>query len=127
MKETIMTTKSWMKPGLIILVAAFSLNAMPLEADVVTKPRPVGGIPAVCEHVTYPDFAMEMGMEGNVILRFRVDEFGNVSNIQVIQSGGYLLDEAVMAAVSRSEWIPATHNNKSFSVLFQLPFNFSID
>ena len=122
-----MTTKAWMKSGLIILATVLVLNAMPMEADIVSRPQPVGGISAVREHVTYPDLAMDMGLEGNVILRFRVDEFGSVSNIQVIQSGGYLLDEAAMAAVSRTEWIPASHNNQNYSVLFQLPFKFSIE
>ena len=124
MKETIM--KAWMKSGLIVLAAALALNANPMEAEIVTMPH-VGGIPAVCEHVNYPDLAMGMSMEGNVILRFRVDELGNVSNIQVIQSGGYLLDEAAMAAISRTEWIPASHNSQNFSVLFQLPFKFCLD
>ncbi|MBC8375042.1 MAG: energy transducer TonB [FCB group bacterium] len=119
--------KAWMKSGLIILASALVLNALPMEAEIVTRPQPVGGIPAVCEQVIYPDLAVDMGLEGNVTLRFRVDEFGNVSNIQVIRSGGYLLDEAAMAAVSRTEWIPASHNNQNYSVLFQLPFKFCLD
>jgi len=119
--------KAWMKSGLIILAAALVLNANPMEAEIVTMPQPVGGIPAVCERVNYPDLAMDMGMEGNVVLRFRVDELGNVSNIQVIQSGGYLLDGAAMATISRTEWIPASHNSQNFSVLFQLPFKFCLD
>ena len=119
--------KTWMKSGLIILAAALALNANPMEANAITLPQPVGGIPAVCKHVIYPDLAMELGLEGNVTLRFMVDEFGNVSNIQIIQSGGYLLDEAAMAAVTRTEWIPATRNNENYSVLFQLPFKFCID
>ena len=122
-----MTTKVWMKSGLIILATALALNAMPMEAQVITNPRPVGGIPAVREHVIYPDLAMDIGLEGNVTLRFRVDKFGNVSNIQIIQSGGFLLDEAAMAAVSRTEWLPASQNNQNYSVLFQLPFKFSIE
>ncbi len=122
-----MTTKAWMKSGLILLATALALDASPMEADIVTRPRPVGGIPAVCEHLTYPELALDMGIEGKVILRFRVDEFGNISNIQVIQSGGHLLDEAAMAAVSRTDWIPASHNDQNYSVLFQLPFQFCID
>lgn len=122
-----MTKQAWIKTGLIILAAAISLNAKPMQAEIVTMPRPVGGIPAVCEQVNYPDLAMDMGIEGRVVLRFRVDEFGNVSNIQVIQSGGYLLDQAAMAAVTRAEWTPATHNSQAFSVLFQLPFKFCLD
>lgn len=117
----------WMKSGLTILAAALALNANPMEGDILTQPQPVGGIPAVCNHVSYPDLAMDLGMEGNVVLRFRIDEHGNVSNIQIIQSGGYLLDEAAMAAVTSTEWIPAKRNHESYSVLFQLPFKFSID
>lgn len=118
--------KSWMKSGLFVLASALVLNANPMEADVITKPQPIGGIPSMCEHVTYPDLAMDLGQEGRVILRFKVDEFGNVSNIQVIQSGGFLLDQAAMAAVTSTEWIPASRNHQNYSVLFQLPFNFCI-
>ena len=116
-----------MKSGLIILAAALVLNANPMEANAITLPQPVGGIPAVCKHVIYPELAMDLGLEGNVTLRFRVDEFGNVSNIQIIQSGGHLLDEAAMAAVTCMEWIPATKNNQNLSVLFELPFKFCIN
>ena len=120
-----MTT--WMKSGLIILASALVSNANPMKTDVLSKPQPLGGIPAMCKHLIYPEHAMDLGLEGNVVLRFKVDELGNVSNIQIIQSGGYLLDEAAMAAVTRTEWIPATQNNQSYSVLFQLPFKFCID
>jgi len=122
-----MTTKRWIQSGLVILASTLSLNAFPMQSEIVTMPRPVGGIPAVCEQVTYPDLAMDMGIEGRVVLRFRVDEYGQVSDIQVIQSGGYLLDQAAMAAVQRAEWLPATHNSQAFSVLFQLPFKFCLD
>lgn len=119
--------KILMKSGLLILAGTLSTTAMPLEAKIVTMPQPIGGIPALCELVTYPDQAICMGMEGNVLLRFRIDEYGNVSNIQVIRSGGYLFDQAAIAAVSRTEWIPASHNSKNYAVLYQLPFQFHLE
>lgn len=122
-----MRTKTWMKSGLITLAAALTVYANPPESHIVTLPRPIGGIPSISEHVTYPDLALDLGIEGNVILRFRVDKNGAVSNIQIIQSGGYLLDQAAMAAVSSTDWIPAYHNQQAYSVLFQLPFTFSIE
>jgi len=122
-----MRTNAWMKSGLITLAAALSLYANPPESHIVTEPRPVGGIPSISEHVTYPALAMDLGIEGNVILRFKVDKNGSVSNIQIIQSGGYLLDQAAMAAVSSTDWFPAYHDQQPYSVLFQLPFTFSIE
>lgn len=122
-----MTTKTWLKSGLIILAVTLQVTAMPMDAEVITSPHPAGGSPPMCEIVQYPDLALDMGIEGQVVLRFRVNEYGSVSNIQIIQSGGYLLDEAAIAAVCCAQWAPARYNDKPFSVLFQLPFKFCLN
>jgi len=119
--------KKLMKAGLIILAGTITSYAMPIESRIITKPQAVGGVPAVCALTTYPDMAMDMGIEGNVVLQFRIDESGRVSNIQVIQSGGMLFDQAAIAAVLQVEWLPATHNSHPFTVLYQLPFKFCLD
>jgi len=122
-----MTRREWLSSGLIILAFTLSVNARPMDAELITSPHPAGGSLPVSEIVQYPDMALDMGIEGQVILRFRINEYGSVSDIQIIQSGGYLLDEAAIAAVCCAEWAPARYNDKPYSVLFQLPFKFCLN
>ena len=110
--------------GLITLASCLSLNANPISSRVITLPCPEGGIEALCSQVHYPEFAQESRLEGSVVLRFRVDEFGTISSIVVVRSGGYCFDQAAISAVKSTHWIPATHNSQNISVLFELPFRF---
>lgn len=64
------------------------------------------------EHFVYPPLARHHGWEGEVVLLFRVEADGTLSDIQVAQSSGYtLLDNAAVAslrAIERLEFAPGT-------------------
>jgi TonB family protein len=61
-----------------------------------------------CPAVGYPERARRDRLEGVVELSFVIDETGAVTGIEVRESGGAVFDEAVIDAVGRWRWDPAT-------------------
>ncbi|NQV16775.1 energy transducer TonB [bacterium] len=108
----------------IILVAGASAN--PRDITGVTPPRPVGGMQAIINQAQYPLSASENRMEGQLVLSFRVDQRGNVSHIIVVESGGEIFNEAAIAAVRNTTWIPASYNAQSIPIRYELPFRYTI-
>ncbi len=48
----------------------------------------------ISAYIEYPLMARKMGWEGTVVVKFTIDEFGNILHIEVVESSGYsLLDE----------------------------------
>jgi TonB family protein len=69
----------------------------------VTPPlRVSGAVPG------YPETARERGLEGTPIVELWVSETGDVINAAVVESAGPLLDNALLAAVQRWRFKPAT-------------------
>jgi len=120
-----MTKASLTKISLITLIAAMSLNAKPMLNNSATLPSPVGGIKAVQQQTQYPLWAMAQNIESSVLLSFRVNENGSVSDMQVVRSGGSIFDESAISAVMNTEWIPASQNDRNVSTVFELPFEFT--
>ncbi len=114
--------------AMIVLVLSLA-TMVSAEAPVVgnagiTPPQPVGGIQAISDVAEYPKLAIETKFERSVVLRFRVDRTGNISNIIVVSSGGNSFDESAISAVKSVEWIPATINDRNVDINYELPFKF---
>jgi TonB family protein len=69
----------------------------------VTPPRRLSGrTPA------YPTEALAPGLEGCPVVELWVSEVGDVINSAVVESAGAILDNALLSAVSRWRFVPAT-------------------
>ena len=69
----------------------------------VTPPRRISGrIPA------YPDEGVAPGLEGTPVVEVWVSELGDVINAAIVESAGTILDNALLSAVSRWRFAPAT-------------------
>jgi protein TonB len=68
----------------------------------VTAPVRVSGQPA-----PYPDAARRRGLRGTVTIDMIVDETGAPTELQVVESAGPVLDEAVLKAVGAWRFEPA--------------------
>jgi TonB family protein len=53
--------------------------------------------------VRYPRIAEAMGLEGMVVVRFRIDRDGRAREVRVIQGVDEVLDDAAVAAVRAAE------------------------
>lgn len=79
------------------------------------------------ENKQYPQSAIDMGIEGRVILRFVIDEEGMINNIQVVRGVHPDLDkEALRVAKLMSKWTPGEINGKKVKVYHTLPVAFRL-
>jgi protein TonB len=75
---------------------------VPFGPDVTPPRRLSGRIPA------YPEEALAPGLEGSPVVEVWVSELGDVINAAVVESAGAVLDNALLSAVSRWRFAPAT-------------------
>ncbi len=93
---------------IIILVTAMTAVAAPMM-NYTSAPEPVRGIEALKQNTEYPKIPAPLREEGLVVVKFRVDVIGNVSDIQ---------------AVRKTDWNPAMQNGRAIAVTYLLPLEF---
>lgn len=87
------------------------------------------GIKGIYSHILrnlkYPPNALKRGVQGNVMLRFVVDESGTIKETEVIQSVDPELDaEAIRVVKSLKRWVPGYKDGNPLKVEYQFPFTF---
>ncbi|MFK7806243.1 MAG: TonB family protein [Saprospiraceae bacterium] len=86
----------------------------------------------IYSNVKYPKEAQEAGVEGMVVVRFVIDQNGNVIQPEIIRSKSHGLDEAVLDVVDEmmnmeEKWIPGKQRGKKVKVAYNLPVKFKLD
>ncbi len=77
--------------------------------------------------VIYPTIAQENGIQGRVILSFRIGADGSLTDIKVLRSVDPSLDkEAVRVVSSSPKWTPGKQHNKTVPVRYTFPVNFTL-
>ena len=85
-------------------------------------PEIIGGPEAI--RLEYPDFERRAGIEGRVVVRFVVDEQGDIAESEVLRGVGPGLDAAALAALHRLRFTPARQNGQPARVRMTLTFRF---
>ena len=76
-------------------------------------------------NVSYPQEAVDRGIEGKSYVQFVINKDGTVSNVKVTKSAHPLLDaEAVRVVREMPAWAPGKIHNRGVSSYFSLPVNF---
>ena len=82
----------------------------------------------VNSHVKYPEIALEQELQGTVVLRFKVDKDGSVSDVMVKKSLSRECDQAAIKTVrSLPRFIPAKSQGHPVPVWYTLPVRFKIN
>lgn len=90
-----------------------------------------GGKPALNaylkKNLSYPQIAIDNGIQGNVMVKFVVFRDGHVGDVQVIRPVDPSLDQEAIRVVSHMpNWVPAEQRNKACNSYFTLPVNFRL-
>ncbi|MCC6369389.1 MAG: TonB family protein [Bacteroidia bacterium] len=99
--------------------------------SVDSQPEYDGGLKAlynfVGSHLKYPEPASDAGRGGTVYVRFVVSESGQVTNLVLLNSMGFGMDEEALRVVSIIPKFktPAKVNGQPVKTYFQLPIKFS--
>jgi len=76
-------------------------------------------------NLRYPPQAVEMDIEGMVVVQFVVDKKGNINDIKIIKPlGGGCDEESVRIVKAMPKWKPGKQRGKSVNVRFNLPIRF---
>ena len=78
-------------------------------------------------HPAYPLIARKKGWEGRVLIQAEIDREGNVSEIKVLESSGFMvLDNASLETLKKWKFTPAKIGNKFVDDTVNIPVKFLI-
>ena len=81
----------------------------------------------IAKNTVYPEIAIEQGLQGTVILRFKVDVDGSVSTVSMKKSLSRECDKAAMDVFRKlPKFTPAKTNGHPVPVWFTMPVKFAI-
>jgi protein TonB len=96
-----------------------------LTAEVM--PEPVGGLKAIMDKIIYPYQAKKDKIQGVVKIKTFIDEYGDVTNAEVVQGIGHGCDEAARTAVFYARFKPGLVKGKPVKVQMIIPIDFKLD
>ena len=68
-----------------------------------------------------------LGNNNKIMVRFKIDNTGNIVNVEARGPHPDLEAEAIRAVASLPKMIPGEHNGKKVAVLYALPIIFELD
>jgi len=102
-------------------------------SSVDTKPEFLGGQSAlrmyIAINVSYPQYARENGIQGDVYINFVVDEKGEMDGVYVYKGVDPIIDKEALKVISGMDlkWKPGILDGKKVKVLFTIPVTFKLD
>ncbi|MDH3421474.1 MAG: TonB family protein [Gemmatimonadota bacterium] len=104
--------------GLAAVIAAVGCTT---ERE-IEQPTPLFGDAPI----EYPLQMWDQDMEGETVLRVRVDVVGDVDSVEVLESSGYAsFDSAAVAGARELRFTPARRDGKRITVWAEVPVHFS--
>ena len=80
------------------------------------------------ENLKYPTVPTENGIQGRVIVLFKVEADGSLTDVRIGGSVDPSIDrEALRLVKAMPKWIPGKQDGKPVPVKFQLPITFSLN
>jgi TonB family protein len=115
----------WIQPALILVVTSLLPQSVRI-GNVPTIPNGILNPPALIASpaAEYTEKALQLGIQGNVIVEAAFDIDGNFSVLRIVQALGYGLDENALAALKQWQFTPAYRNGDRVPVIarIEIPF-----
>ena len=107
-----------------ILIMGHSFSQSYTPAHPYSEPKLLQDF--LCSEVTYPDKALQQGIEGKVVLAFIVEKDGSVSQVRVKESAGPELDAEARRLFSLLLWEPAGSFGQPVASENEFPIKFDL-
>ena len=104
----------------------FGLFVYDLPDDPEVMPTPIGGMKAIAEHVVYPETAKINKLEGKVLVKVLIDENGNVTSTEILESLSSECDKAAVDAIKKVKFNPAIKDGKKIKSEVVIPIHFKL-
>ncbi len=99
----------------------------PITPAIVTQKPPINAAYLHNPKPRYPKLSRRLGEQGKVMLRVKVNQSGNVEQIQINTSSGFArLDTAAQNTVQNWSFIPAQRNGQAISDWVMVPIVFNL-
>ncbi len=80
------------------------------------------------DNIRYPSEARQAGIEGKVFVQFVVDEYGEITQTEILKGIGEACDQEALRVLQESpEWLPGTTDGQAVNVRMVLPITFKLD
>lgn len=89
-------------------------------------PEPAGGMNTIMKKLIYPESAKEDKIQGTVKIKAFIDEYGEVTQDEVVQGIGHGCDEAAKIAVYYTKFTPGLIKGKPVKVQVVIPIEFKL-
>jgi len=93
----------------------------------LTPPKLINGIRNLQKQINYPMEARKNNIEGRIFVRFILDEEGNVTDPETINTLGYGIDEEVLRVIKLAKFEPATIDGNPIKIEMKMPLFFSLN
>lgn len=81
----------------------------------------------ISKQLEYPERALDMGIQGKVIIQFVVEKDGSVSNAKVVRPVDPMLDKEALRVVNKmGKWTPGKQQGEAVRSYYTLPIQFKI-
>jgi TonB family protein len=81
----------------------------------------------MAQHIKYPKDAKEKGIEGKVMVKFVVDQNGNVVQPEIMRSPDDRLSAAALSVINQMpKWTPGEQDGKPVAVYYYIPIMFKL-
>ena len=82
----------------------------------------------VYQYLKYPEYAVDNGIQGRVLVDFVINEKGEVEDVQVARGVHASLDEEAVRVVAASpKWRPGRHRGKKAKVAMTVAVEFRLE
>ena len=108
-----------------LLSAFFLMLAMPM-ASIAFSPMTAPAQPVVKTAPQYPDKAVELGLEGVVLLLLEIEESGEPASIKVKNQAHPVLRSAAIKTVRQWQFQPATRDGEAVRSTLKVPIRFEL-
>jgi TonB family protein len=88
-------------------------------------PEPVGGMETIFKKLIYPSEARNNEVEGIVKVRATIDEFGEVTDAQIVEGIGAGCDDVARNAVYFARFKPGLQKGKPVRTMITIPIKFN--
>lgn len=90
-------------------------------------PAPIGGLQSLQARIVYPEMARRARIEGRVVVRFIVDEIGNVTQPEVLVGIGGGCDEEAIRVIQLTQFTPGNQRGRPVKVRMSIPIRFRLN
>ena len=104
----------------------FGIFIYELPDDPDVMPTPIGGMKAIAENVVYPETAKISKLEGRVLVKVLIDEKGNVTSTEIVESLSIECDNAPAEAIKKVKFTPAMKDGKAVKCEVVVPVQFKL-